>query len=168
MNPDDVEATLAAVVASTTTINVLDQAWKVTPFHCLVGPVGYRELADVTREWETCWPTYEGTKTSVLLGGIDPFCYVTAYERLVGAHRDAWKDRAFLFYTNNPLVVNEMKLGEVSLAVVEHGKVVLTNFVDFAREPLVERLKVYELGELWLSYATGGSEKLLRFGGPRP
>ena len=27
--------------------------------------------------------------------------------------------------TNNPLVVNEMKLGEVSLAVVEHGKVVL-------------------------------------------
>ena len=106
-------------------------------------------------------------KTSTMLGGL-PFCYVTEYERQLGVHRDVWKDSAFLFYTNNPLVVNVMKLGEVSLAVVEHGKVVLTNFVDFAREPLVERLKVYELGELWLSYATGGSEELLRFGGPRP
>ena len=163
VNPDDVEATLAAVVASTTTINVLDQAWKVTPFHCLVGPVGYRELADVTREWETCWPTYEGTKTSALLGGIDPFCYVTAYERLVGAHRDAWKDRAFLFYTNNPLVVNKMKLGEVSLAVVEHGKV-----RPLPREPLVERLKVYELGETLALLRSGWQREVAAFRGTEP
>ena len=55
-----------------------------------------------------------------------------------------------------------MRLGEVSLAVLEDGEVVLTNFVDL-HDP-VSFLKFYALGEWWLSYAEGGEERVLRFG----
>jgi hypothetical protein len=70
---------------------------------------------------------------------------------------------AHLIYVNDPLIVNEMQLGEVSLAVVENGEIVLTNFIDL--HDAVARFKIFQLGEWWLNYATGGEERLLRFGG---
>jgi hypothetical protein len=80
----------------------------------------------------------------------------------VQALREGHKHEQFLFYTNDSLIVNEMRLGEVSLAVVENEKLVLTNFVDFPN--IVDMLKKYKLGEMWLAYADGHEEKRLRFG----
>ena len=143
-----------------------DQDWKVTPFHCVVGPIlqlHWEKLQAVWSSWDGRY--WNGRSMSVYLER-PPFVYVHEWRREVESLRKLYEGDNFLFFTNNPLVVNEMQPEEVTLACIDNGKLVLTNFRDIAG--FEDRSKVYALGELWLFYAMGGNEPALRFGGPRP
>jgi hypothetical protein len=146
--------------ARTTTIHVLDQDWKVTPFHCVVGPIDARTWIAIGRGWGDGAVDLGKTRGVVL--SANDFCYVTERKRLIEEQRAIWQTWAYAFYTNDPLIVNEMKLGEVSLAVVEDGKIVLTNFLDL--HDVIGHIKIFNPGEWWLNYAEGGAERRLRFG----
>jgi len=144
------------------------QDWRVTLFHCVVGPVQAEHLEELADLWHAVGldllKVFQSPSTQVEshILHIDPFMYVTDFRDFMVCRRREVGGGAFLFYTNNPLIVNEMQLGEVSLAVVENNKVILTNFVDL---PGIENaMKIYKLGECWLNYAEGGTEQRLRFG----
>ena len=81
--------------------------------------------------------------------------------------REISKSTQVVIATHSPLVINELEEEEVSVVwrTREEGtKVVrLKDTEDFEL-----RSKTYLLGELWLSYADGETEKPLREGGPRP
>lgn len=73
-----------------------------------------------------------------------------------------------LAFTNNPLVVNAMDTwpGRVLLMTSKEGELVLTKMtetIDFEK-----RKKVYKLGELWLTYATGEEHEPELVWGMRP
>ncbi len=146
-----------------------DQDWKVTPFHCVVGDInGVVWKEDIAEPWQrhmaqNSIPHY----APPLLFIPQAFVYVTQRRSSVEQLR---KQTAIgywvLFFTNDPLVVNEMQPEEVTLACIDNDKLVLTNFRDLPN--IEDGLKVYHLGEYWLSYAVGGNERCLRFGGPRP
>ena len=70
-----------------------------------------------------------------------------------------------MHYENNPLVVNEYKLEEITLACIDDGKLIVTNFADLPGAD--EAMKVYKPGEFWVSYAEGGAERALREGRAR-
>lgn len=70
-----------------------------------------------------------------------------------------------LCYTGDPLFVNELKLEEITLACIDAGKLIVTNFADLPGA--VDAMKVYLPGEFWVCYAEGGAERALRSGGPR-
>jgi hypothetical protein len=156
--------------ARTTTVVHRGRDWRVTPFHCVVGPIEAVHFGKIALYWSSLYgdnsaPTKGVGSVKVVHRGV--YDYVSDWARdEVGRLREQYAGARLLFYAQDPLVVNEMLPGEVSLAVVEDDEVVLTNFVDLF-DP-VGRLKVYALGEWWLSYAVGGVEPLLRFGGARP
>ncbi len=81
--------------------------------------------------------------------------------------REISKTTQVVVATHSPLVINELEEEEVSVVwrTREEGtKVIrLKDTEDFEL-----RSKTYLLGELWLSYADGETEKPLREGGPRP
>lgn len=137
-----------------------DQDWKVTPFHCVVGPILQHHWEKLQAVW-----SWGGPAMSAYLER-PPFVYVHEWRREVESLRQLYEGDNFLFYTNNPLVVNEMQPEEVTLACIDNDKLILTNFRDTAG--FEDKFKVYALGELWLSYAMGGNEPALRFGGPPP
>lgn len=142
-------------------IKLGDQDWKVTPFHCVVGPITsthfFREMADVFKQQ---------------VGGFgrldrpDPFDYVVGRaEKVVAKYRAEYKGRWVLWYTGDPLFANELQLEEITLACVDNGKLVVVNFADLPG--VKDAAKIYLPGELWLNYAEGGAEKALREGRAR-
>jgi len=163
--------------ARTTIFKFGDQDWRVTPFHCVVGPIKSTHFREIAMRWvaplradlSTCisglaFVNYKNTCARLIHRDIYDYVYNWARDEIRHL-REFYADTKLLFYTQDPLVVNEMQLGEVSLAVVENGEIILTNFVDLPN--IVDALKAYQLGEYWLSYAEGGTEQTLRFGGPR-
>ena len=67
--------------------------------------------------------------------------------------------------THSPLVINEMKPGEVTVVTRDESG---THCKPIGETPgFAERSKVYALGELWLSYANGKDEAPLLKGGAR-
>ena len=143
---------------STTIIKVGDQDWKVTPFHCVVGPIDPKHFTQI----RDLWLRHFGSVGQVRIVHRNVFDYIINWaQEEVRRLRDLYGNDKFLFYCQDPLIVNELTPEEVSLAVVEqHDRLVLTNFSDLPR--IEENLKVYTLGEFWLSYATGGVEEQLR------
>lgn len=72
----------------------------------------------------------------------------------------------FIIYTCSPLVVNEFKPDEVVLVTQdEFGNNKLTMMSDLPG--IEDAMKVYALGEFWISYADGFCEKSLLTGGSR-
>lgn len=155
------------MASETRIIKLGDQDWKVTPFHCVVGPItegdafvlraafvaGLRALNPELRASVCFWHDYA-------LG-----VYVTEYDKLVAKWRSEQAGAWNLTFLGNPLIVNEYKLEEITLACIDEGKLIVTNFADL---PDVEvASKIFVPGEFWLNYATGGAEKCLREGRPR-
>jgi len=67
--------------------------------------------------------------------------------------------------THSPLVINEMKPGEVTVVTRDENG---THCKPIGETPgFADRSKVYALGELWLSYANGKDEAPLLKGGAR-
>ena len=67
--------------------------------------------------------------------------------------------------THSPLVINEMKPGEVTVVTRDESG---THCKPIGETPgFADRSKVYALGELWLSYANGKDEAPLLKGGAR-
>lgn len=161
MSDDDVRDLVVAAKADTKVVRLRGREWRVTPFHCVVGPVDlgvfFGEVATIWRE--VAWPRAQGVHVYCM--DVRPDVYVTDKKAYVERHREMYRDPC-LFFTNDPLVVNEMRLGEVSLVVVDAGEVVLTNFVDLPDAEVA--LKIYKQGEWWLCAAEGGAEEALRFG----
>jgi hypothetical protein len=157
MSQIDTEQELEVAKARTHIIKFGDQDWRVTPLHCVVGPIKRPTFEVIGHFWNAHAPQ---ARSAILTVG--PFTY--PLEIRVDLEHQGWRSYPFpvLFFTNDPLVVNEMRLGEVSLAVVENGKIVLTNFLDLPG--IEDAIKIYHLGEFWLSYAEGGTERRLRFG----
>jgi hypothetical protein len=139
--------------------------WRVSRFHFVVGAIDSRDWNRVQvclppATADCCW--FSGL---VVLVEAD-FVYVNAWTE----HVAQWRARQtpfdwFLGFTNNPLVVNELQPEECTLACHEDDQLILTNFADL---PNIETaMKIYQLGEFWLSYATGGAERPLRKGESR-
>jgi predicted ATPase len=68
-----------------------------------------------------------------------------------------------LIATHSPLVINEMQPEEVSVVWREENTGTKVTPL-MATQEFDLRSKVYALGELWLSYADGINEKMLRTG----
>jgi predicted ATPase len=77
--------------------------------------------------------------------------------------RDISKTTQVLIATHSPLVINEMGPNEVTVVWREDDKGTQTMQLN-ATEEFEHRSKVYALGELWLSYADGKNEEMLRTG----
>jgi hypothetical protein len=157
-------------------IKLGDQDWRVTPFHCVVGQVVPRR-GPLDRDFSHLHAMY-GAWTSQLDPAWAGMMAPPHYADFVCPHE--WRDEVaswrrpdehrsagcwVLNYTNNPLVVNEYKLEEITLACVDEGRLVVTNFADLPGA--ADASKVYFPGEFWLNYAEGGAEKTLREGIPR-
>jgi hypothetical protein len=165
----EVEKKLAEARKRTTIIDFNGQPWSVTPFHCIVGPIDEHTLHEINTAWGKSWrakPKKDRRVPRTYCPLLGAFTYVTKYKGWVKNRRAFFKEEASLWYTSNPLIVNEMKLEECSLVVIENGQIIVTNFLDLAN--IADRSSVYKPGELWLSYAVGGTEPILRFGGSRP
>jgi hypothetical protein len=147
-------------MTETRVIKFGDQDWKITPFHFVVGPI-MREHFDRLAK---CWlkNVSEASPENVWEIAPEAFCYVTERKNQLQQHREETKNTWSLSVTSDPLTVNELQPEEVTLACIENGKLVLTNFADLPK--LEARLKVFNLGEFWLNYATGGAELSLREG----
>jgi len=149
------------------TIKLGDQDWKVTPFHCVVGPITYEHFVQL------CGAHFEQLGSSKLIDRPNPFDYVIGRAEKLVARWRGWRAQReasglpgwSLCYTGDPLFVNELELEEISLACIDAGKFIVTNFADLPGA--VDAMKVYRPGEFWVSYAEGGAEKALRGGGPR-
>jgi hypothetical protein len=176
---------IEAAKAQTTIIKFGDQDWRVTSFHCVVGPIisvdidkPYSDSESMAARMNPLWSIYNAWHAaSRAMGqpswagvlappGMECYIYPTDWRNWVAKWRKPDEFRPsgcrVLNYTNNSLIVNEMQLGEVSLAVVENGEVVLTNFIDL---PAIHKaIEIYNLGEYWSNYAEGGIEHKLRSG----
>ena len=194
MSQGELEQMVEVAKARLTTIKFGDHDWKVTPFHFVVGDIIQVPVTDDGEQWrfdhnhmmERWWSITNAWHNNFFDEGswagflesphFASYTYPLDWKKWVARWRQSNESNVYrggakwmLSFTNNPLIVNELQLGEVSLASVENGKLVLTNFIDFPNtDALIERLKVYQLGELWLSYAQGGEERALRFGEVRP
>lgn len=139
------------------TIKLGDQDWKVTPFHCVVGPIEPYHFARLFREYSALVGVRSWIDTP------QPFTYVIGRaESAVRALRSAG---ACLCFTGDPLFANEFALEELTLACIDEGTLIVTNFADLPGA--ADASKVYVPGEFWLNYAEGGAEKALREGRPR-
>lgn len=79
---------------------------------------------------------------------------------VVGVLREISQTTQVLIATHSPLVVNELKPNEVSVVTRTQEKgTIVTPIKDTPN--FEERSKVYALGELWLSYADGDTERPL-------
>jgi predicted ATPase len=67
--------------------------------------------------------------------------------------------------THSPLVINEMKRNEVTVVTRDERGTHCTPIGE--TKGFDDRIKVYALGELWLSYANGKDEAPLLNGGAR-
>lgn len=153
------------------TINIpylpnLKQSWTVTPgFHAVVGDISKAQFKEVWGVWKKHFEQAGGGKPIyVLPSGDQVFTYVTDKGHMIRHLRDKWAGRNLIFFTNDPLVINELAPEEVTLACRNVDQVVLINFTEL--DDIEEALKVYKLGEFWVSNAEGGSERRLRFGPP--
>jgi len=138
-----------------------DQDWKVTtPLHFVVGAIKLSQWVDIAWAWQKTGSI--GGTASFLAAGM--FDYVCDHDKLMRDYRNRFRE-PHLAFVNDPLLVNEMQPEEVTLACIENDKLILTNFADL---PGIENaMKIYKLGEFWLSYATGGAELPLRTGKER-
>lgn len=143
------------------TIKFGDQDWKVTSFHCVVGPITRAQFVEL---YDVFWKRLGGIK---LIDRPDPFAYVSERASNVVKTWRRWSSERgeALCYTGDPLFVNELQPEEVTLACIEDSKITLTNFADLPG--IQDALKVFKLGEFWVSYATGGAELPLRTGKAR-
>jgi len=145
------------------TIKLDDQDWKVTPFHCVVGPIGFTHWEDVL-----C-PTWLAQLQDAAIARVvkrDAFhAYPTEWGAIVARRRQEEPQRWILHYENNPLIVNEYKMEEITLACIDDGKLIVTNFADLPGADVAA--KIYLPGEFWLSYCEGGAERALREGRAR-
>lgn len=144
----------------------LTSVWTVTPgFHAVVGDITKSQFKEVWGVWKEHFEKDGGGKpVYVLPAGDQVFTYVTDKGHLVSRLRDKWAGRNLLFFVNDPLIVNELRPEEVTLACRVGEQVILTNFTEL--DDIEDALKIYKLGEFWVSNAEGGSEHRLRFGPP--
>lgn len=166
-----------------------EQDWKVTPFHWVVGPIFDVQATrafeigsanPIYEHWYLLQQVWNDAARSRLIGPatwagmlspphLQDFVEPRQWRDWVTLWRKPTENRPegcwTISYTNNPLIVNELQPEEVTLACIDDGKLVLTNFADLPGIDVA--LKVYHLGEFWLSYAEGGAEHALRFGRPR-
>lgn len=139
-----------------------EQDWKVTPFHCVVGPIdrGF---------WEALWMSWVVQLKPAEAGRVRPkneiFVYPPQWRDIVAGWRRDDTGRWCVHYENNPLIVNEYKLEEITLACIDDGKLIVTNFADLPGAG--DAAKIYSPGEFWLNYCEGGAEKALREGRAR-
>lgn len=138
------------------------QQWSVTPgFHAVVGPITKAQFKQVWEAWKAHFGKDGSPKPMyVLPAGEQVFTYVTDKDRLIAKLREKWAERSLLFFTNDPLIVNQLKPEEVTLACVVGGEVLLVNFKDLPNIDI--GLQIFRLGEYWVSYAEGGAEEDLR------
>jgi hypothetical protein len=86
--------------------------------------------------------------------------YPTDIAGKIAMLRRASKVQQVLLVTQSPLVVNELKGEEATLISPDsEGWVVATRLCD--TPGFEDAMKVYALGEYWVSYCTGGEEELL-------
>jgi predicted ATPase len=72
-----------------------------------------------------------------------------------------------LMATHSPLVLNELRGDEISIVTrPAGGSTRVTRLCDTPN--YAERSKVYQNGELWLSYGDATEERALLHGEPRP
>jgi hypothetical protein len=149
------------------TIKLGDQDWKVTPFHCVVGPITHEHFMQLYGAH------FEQLGSPKLIDRPDPFDYVIGRAEKLVARWRGWRTQReasglpgwALCYTGDPLFVNELELEEITLACIDDGKLIVTNFADLPGADVAG--KIYFPGEFWLNYAEGGAEKALREGLPR-
>ena len=155
------------------TIKCGDLDWKVTAFHCVVGPIARERNWGIGAEWARNLgalglQTWNGFLSPDPTHMRNDYIYPTEWPSVVAAWRQPNQYRPVgcwvLNYTNNPLILNEYEPEEVTLACEDNG-LVLINFADLPG--IQDALKVYQLGEFWVCYAEGGTERALRGGGPR-
>jgi hypothetical protein len=135
--------------------------WKVTPFHCVVGPIAPEHFVKI----RSLWIQHFGAHGQVLIVHRNVFNYLAGWAKAeICRLRDLYSNDKFLFYCQDPLLVNELAPEEVSLAVVEkHDRLVLTNFSELPE--IKDSLRIRPLGAFWATLATGGIEERLRKGG---
>lgn len=139
------------------------QDWKVTRFHAVVGDIDGGTLRyEIEQPWSE---QIKDRKYNPFLFSRDVFVYPNKAGGMVEQARKRSAELWCLFFTNDPLIINYMDPEEVTLACRENEKLILTNFSDLPG--IEDAMKVYNLGEFWLSYATGGSEDPLRTGRQR-
>jgi hypothetical protein len=143
------------------TIKLNDQDWKVTPFHCVVGPID-------RASWDWLMLSWLAQLKPASVGRTverGPFVYPIKWKALV----EKWRsdDPSFwrVHYENNPLIVNEYKMEEITLVCIDDGKLIVTNFADLPGADVAA--KIYLPGEFWLNYCEGGAERALREGRAR-
>lgn len=149
---------------TTTLIKAYDQDWKVTPFHCVVGPIHSESFIVLKQHWNDAF----GDKGYAGVVHAQPFDYVFGWAKAeIAKKRKRQAETGFheLFYTRDPLVVNEMLPEETTLIVWDDEAcgMVLTNFADMPDVASFMK-EGCKLGDYWLRNALGGCEPLLRCG----
>lgn len=149
------------MASETRIIKLGDQDWKVTPFHCVVGPIAPQHWERLTDAWIEQLPS---SGVARLQSG-DAFIYPTEWKAIVARRRREDLDGWVIHYSADPLIVNEYQLEEITLACIDDGRLIVTNFADLPGA--ADAAKIYLPGEFWLNYCEGGAEKALREGRAR-
>lgn len=143
-------------------IKLGEQDWKVTPFHCVVGPID-------RSSWEFLWHAWTAQLHPAEAGQLRPkdefLIYPPQWRDIVANWRNDCPGWWRVHFENNPLIVNEYQLEEITLACIDDGKLIVTNFADLPGVDVAA--KIYLPGEFWLNYCEGGAEKALREGRAR-
>lgn len=138
------------------TIKLGDQDWKVTPFHCVVGPITKEQFVEL---YDAHWKQFNSIN---MIDHPDPFDYVIGRAASLVARWRGWREQKWtLLFTGDPLFANELQPEELTLACLVDDKLTVTNFADL---PNASDMKIYRPGEFWLNRAEGGAERFLREG----